>query len=73
VDLKKKIRLNVNLPEEIYNILTDLESKMNVSKGDVLRKALRLVKVIFDAEKEGKEIQIVDKYMMSQKILYKNL
>lgn len=59
--IKKKnntIRVTVDFPKELYAILEELEKELNLTKADLLRKAIKLEKLLTDAKKHGEEIII---------------
>jgi len=58
--MKKTIRVTVDLPKKLYAVLEKLEKDHNLSKADVLRKAIKLEKIIMDARKQGYETLIIN-------------
>ncbi len=60
VKMKKTIRVTVDFPKELYVMLEVLEKDLNSTKADLLRKAIKLEKILFDAKKQGFEILLIN-------------
>lgn len=58
--MKKTIRVTVDLPKKLYDILAKLEKDHSLSKADILRKAIKLEKIIMDVKKQGYEIILIN-------------
>ena len=57
---KEKIRLSLDLSPEANAILEELAEQAGGTKSDVLRKAIVLIEVAFEAKKNGKKFGVVD-------------
>lgn len=55
-----RVRLSVQLPRDIDDMLEAVAEARSVTKGEVIRNALALFMVAQDAQKENKAIGIVD-------------
>ncbi len=58
---KPKVRLSADISPELYDKLTELSEEMNVTKSDVLRRAIALVDVALQAKKSGKKFGVAEK------------
>lgn len=58
---KAKVRLSADISPELYDKLTELSEEMNVTKSDVLRRAIALVDVALQAKKAGKKFGVAEK------------
>lgn len=57
---KGKVRLSLDVSIELNQLLESLARTMRVTKSDVLRKAIVLMKVALDAKLKNKKLAIVD-------------
>jgi hypothetical protein len=57
---QKGIRVTVEFSQELYNDLETLETIKQVSKAAILRNAIKLQKLLFDAENDGNLIILHD-------------
>ena len=57
---KGKVRLSLDVSVELNQLLESLSRTMGVTKSDVLRKAIVLIKVALDAKLKNKKLAIVD-------------
>lgn len=57
---KGKVRLSLDVSVELNQLLESLARTMRVTKSDVLRKAIVLMKVALDAKLKNKKLAIVD-------------
>lgn len=55
----KKIRLSLDVTEDMYSIIEGLSEAQGVSKGEVLRRAIALFKAVKEAEKRGESAALV--------------
>ncbi|HVJ54184.1 MAG TPA: hypothetical protein VM689_17090 [Aliidongia sp.] len=53
-----KVRLSLQVPEELNRILETMATEMGGTKSEVLRKALTLMEVAHQARKNGKRFGI---------------
>lgn len=58
----KKIRITVDLFEELYNDLTYLANNLHTKKADVLRKSLRVLKVLLEEKLNDNKIIITNEH-----------
>lgn len=56
-----KIKLSLEVSPEFYTALQNLSSEIHISEGDVLKKAIALLKIAVEAEKRGQKMGIVEK------------
>lgn len=56
-----KIQLSLEVSPEFYDALQNLSSEIHISEGDVLKKAIALLKIAVEAEKRGQKMGIVEK------------
>ena len=61
METNNQIKFSLEVSPEFYTTLQNLSSETHVSEGDVLRKALALLKIAVEAEKRGQKIGIVEK------------
>ena len=54
-----KVRLNLQVSEEINRVLDDISESSGCNKSDVVRQALALMKVAHQAKLEGRAVGIV--------------
>ena len=52
------VRVTVDMPPELNEVLEELASKMGGSKSDVLRQAIALMQIIVKAKDQGQEFGI---------------
>jgi hypothetical protein len=57
---KGKVRLSLDVSPELNELLESLSRIMSVTKSDVLRKAIVLMKVALDAKMKKQKLAIVD-------------
>ncbi|GAB1543123.1 hypothetical protein NUACC21_57970 [Scytonema sp. NUACC21] len=57
----KKIRLSLDVTPELNKTIEDLSKTIGGSKSDVLRKAIALMEVVVDYQKEGKKVGIANR------------
>lgn len=55
-----RIRLTLEVTDELNNRLDELAGELGGSKSDVFRKAIALVEVALDAKRRGARIAVVD-------------
>ena len=55
-----RIRLSLDISQDLYNVLAITSSKACISKSEVLKKAIVLMHVVVEAEEQGKVIGISD-------------
>jgi hypothetical protein len=55
----KKIRLSLDVTEDMYDIIEGLGEAQGISKGEVLRRAIALFKAVKEAEKRGESAALV--------------
>jgi hypothetical protein len=60
-------RLNINLPESVYDNLQLLATQSQRSMTDIIRTALSLVKIAIEANQAGNKLAVVDHYGKLQK------
>jgi predicted transcriptional regulator len=56
-----KVRLSLQVPEELNRILETMAGEMGGTKSEVLRRALTLMEVAHQARKSGKKFGIASK------------
>jgi hypothetical protein len=56
-----RVQLSLEVSPEFYTVLQNLSSEIHISEGDVLKKALTLLRIAVEAEKRGQKIGIVEK------------
>ena len=54
-----KVRLNVNVPAPVANALDELAEEKGYSRGDMLKKAVLLLKAVTSAEAKGGRLVIL--------------
>ena len=54
-----KVRLNLQVSNELNNVLEEIADSSGSSKTDVIRQALALMKVAHGAKKDGKHLGLV--------------
>lgn len=57
---KGKVRLSLDVSPELNELLESLARTLRVTKSDILRKAIVLMKVALDAKLKKKKLAIVD-------------
>lgn len=65
----KKIRLSLDLTSEMKKIIEDLAEGYGGSQGEVLRRAIALLKAIKDAEKGGESPALVKRGKITAKLI----
>jgi hypothetical protein len=58
ISVGESIRVTVDLPNNLYNDLSQMSTTSNDSKADILRKAIKLYKFLLDEEKLGGRVEI---------------
>lgn len=56
-----KVRLTLDVTDELNDRLNALAAESGGSKSELLRKAIALVEVAVDAKKAGKHVAVIDK------------
>ena len=56
-----KVRLSLDISPELNDLLEELAETSGVSKSDVLRRAITLMKIAVDAKQTGKKFGIAEK------------
>jgi predicted transcriptional regulator len=56
-----KVRLNLDVSQELDLLLSELATKINGTKSDVLRKAIVLMEVAVRAKDHGQKLGLIDK------------
>ena len=56
-----KVRLSLELSNDLNALLEELTEKTHTSKADVLRKAIALMEVAVEAKQEGNRLGVLDK------------
>lgn len=59
--MAEKIRLNLQLSEELYNELESMASDSATTRSDVIRRALALLKAANSGRKQGKHLGLARK------------
>ena len=54
-------RLTIEFSDEAYNVLLELSQKMGNSKKEAIKKALSLLKIAIDEQKEGSTLEFANK------------
>ena len=52
-------RLNINLPESVYDTLQRLAQQTNRTMTDIIRTALSLVKIALETDAKGNKLAVV--------------
>jgi predicted transcriptional regulator len=55
---QEMVRVSLDMPPELNEVLEELASKMGGSKSDVLRQAIALMQIIVKAKEQGQEFGI---------------
>lgn len=58
---KTRVRLSLDVSQELNELLQTLSSEIDGSKSDVLRKGIVLMEVLVKARKQGKKFGIAEK------------
>jgi predicted transcriptional regulator len=58
--MARKIKLTLELSEEVNNSLEGIAEESGTTKSDVLRKAIGLIKVASIEKKKGRELGFID-------------
>jgi len=56
----RKIKLTLELSEDVNNSLQEIAEEAGTTKSDVLRKAISLMKVASSEKKKGRELAVID-------------
>ena len=56
-----KVRLTLDVTDELNERLNELAAEAGGSKSELLRKAISLIEVAVDARKSGNQVAVVDK------------
>jgi predicted transcriptional regulator len=56
----RKIKLTLELSEDVNNTLEEIAEENSTTKSDVLRKAIGLMKVATSEKKKGRELAVID-------------
>ena len=56
----RKIKLTLELSEDVNNALEEIAAENSTTKSDVLRKAISLMKVAAGEKKKGRELAVID-------------
>lgn len=56
----RKIKLTLELSEDVNNTLEEIAEDSSTTKSDVLRKAISLMKVATSEKKKGRELAVID-------------
>ena len=56
----KKVRLSLELSNELNNTLEELAEKNSTTKTDLLRKAIALIEVAVDAKENDQSLGVID-------------
>lgn len=51
--MSKNISLSLDVSQDLYNMLDDMAETSHSSKGDILKKAVILLNIIFQEKKQG--------------------
>ncbi len=54
-----KVRLNLQVPNELNQVLEEISDSTGGSKTDVIRQAIALMKVAQDAKRQGRHLGLV--------------
>jgi metal-responsive CopG/Arc/MetJ family transcriptional regulator len=57
----EKVRLNLQMSEELYNELEKLAAESGTTRSDVIRRALGLLKAAYSGRKQGKHLGLARK------------
>lgn len=57
----KTIRITVDLPEDLYNLLNELAINVDLRKSDLIRHAIKLEKLLYDALKDNNDIVFINR------------
>ncbi|PSF37159.1 DNA-binding protein [Aphanothece hegewaldii CCALA 016] len=55
-----KIRLTLDVSQELNNTLNELADDGNTTKSDILRRAIALMEIAVKAQKEGGKVMLVN-------------
>ncbi len=55
----EKVRLNLQVSQELSNVLDEIAESSGGSRTDVIRQALALMKVAHEARKDGRHLGLV--------------
>jgi hypothetical protein len=61
VETRGKVRLSLDVSPQLNNLLERLSDELGVTKSEVLRKAVVLMKVAVDAHNQGKKLGIAER------------
>jgi predicted transcriptional regulator len=56
----RKIKLTLELSEDVNNTLEAIAEENSTTKSDILRKAIGLIKVANSEKKKGRELAVID-------------
>jgi metal-responsive CopG/Arc/MetJ family transcriptional regulator len=56
---QEKVRLNLQVSQELSNVLDEIAESSGGNRTDVIRQALALVKIAHEAKKEGRHLGLV--------------
>ncbi|HEX5165917.1 MAG TPA: ribbon-helix-helix protein, CopG family [Thermomicrobiales bacterium] len=59
-DKRNRVRLSLEVPQELNALLEELAAETDSTKSEVLRKAIALMDVAVDAKREGKRVFVSD-------------
>lgn len=57
---RKKVRLSLDVPQELNEMLEKLADETGSSKSDVLRKAISFMDIVLEAQQKGLKIGIAE-------------
>lgn len=57
---RKKVRLSLDVPQELNEMLEKLADETGSSKSDVLRKAISFMDIVLEAQQKGFKIGIAE-------------
>jgi hypothetical protein len=58
---KARMRLSLDVSPQLNNLLEELSDELGITKSEVLRKAVVLMKVAVDAQRQGKKFGIAER------------
>jgi hypothetical protein len=58
--MAEKVRLNLQVSNELNNVLEEIADSTGSTKTDVIRQALALMKVAHNAKRNGKHLGVVE-------------
>ncbi|MBD2771612.1 DNA-binding protein [Iningainema tapete] len=61
MESNNKIQLSLEVSPEFYDALQNLSNEIHINEGDVLKKAIALLKIAVEAEKRSQKMGIVEK------------